>query len=161
MNTHQSAPLTPDLSRPEVVESKNSPPGPGWISKCESQFRQGPLECSLEETLFTSSTRQLVASVMVHVHSDADGTIMEIRVPAGIYLPAGLSLQIDSGQPQSVSLRTCDTQGCFAEMPLSSNLLTALKRGKRLSISFQDLAKKDVVLPFPLDNFAEVFRKIQ
>jgi invasion protein IalB len=52
-------------------------------------------------------------------------------------------------------------QGCFAGMPLSSDLLTALKRGKRLSISLQDMAKKDVVLPFPLNNFAQVFQKVQ
>lgn len=161
ISTAQSTTLTPSPSTPPNGQPGEAPSGPGWISKCESQFRKGPLECSLEESLFTANTRQLVASVVVHVRSNAHETIMAIRVPAGIYLPAGLSLKIDSGKAQSVPLQTCNAQGCFAEMPLSADLLTALTSGKRLSISFQDMAKKDVVLPFPLDNFAEVFGKIQ
>jgi invasion protein IalB len=87
--------------------------------------------------------------------------MMAIRVPVGLYLPAGLNLQIDDGKSQAVPLRTCDLQGCYAEMQISADLLAALKGGKRLSIICQNLAEKDIILPLVLDNFADAFQRIQ
>jgi invasion protein IalB len=46
-------------------------------------------------------------------------------------------------------------------MQISSDLLASLKGGKRLSITFQSLAKNNVMLPFVLDNFADAFQKIK
>jgi len=86
---------------------------------------------------------------------------MTIKVPAGLYLPTGLNLQVDDDKPQSIPLQTCDAQGCYGEIPVSSNLVAALKTGKKLSLTFQNMARTTVLLPFPLDNFADAFQKIQ
>lgn len=86
---------------------------------------------------------------------------MTVKVPVGLYLPAGLNLQVDDGKPQSVPLQTCDAQGCYGEIPVNSNLIAALKAGKKLSLTFQNMAKTTVLLPLPLDNFANAFQKIQ
>jgi invasion protein IalB len=40
-------------------------------------------------------------------------------------------------------------------------VLTALKGGKRLSLICENFAKSKIVLPLPLDSFAEAFQKIQ
>ena len=86
---------------------------------------------------------------------------MTIKVPAGLYLPAGLNLQVDDSKLQSVPLQTCDARGCYGEIHLSSNLIAALETGKKLSLTFQNMAKTTLLLPFPLDNFANAFQKIQ
>ena len=57
--------------------------------------------------------------------------------------------------------KSCDQQGCYGETSLSAGFLTALKGGKRLSLTFQNMSKSNVVLPVPLDNFAEAFQRIQ
>jgi invasion protein IalB len=86
---------------------------------------------------------------------------MMIQVPVGLYLPAGLNLQVDEGKPQPVPLQTCDLKGCYAGMQISPELLATLKAGKRLSMTFENLAKNNVTVPLVLDNFAEAFQKIQ
>ena len=134
---------------------------PGWISRCVSDSRKGPLECSIEETLVLTNTSQLVAAVVVKLQSGKHEPVMTIRVPGGLYLPTGLNLQIDDGKAQVVPLQTCDQQGCYAEMQISADLLAALKNGKRLSITCQNAAKNNFVLPLDLDNFADAFQKIQ
>jgi invasion protein IalB len=134
---------------------------PDWVSKCVSDSRKSPLECSIEDTLVLATTGQPVASVVVRIQSDTRIPMMAIRVPVGLYLPAGLNLQIDDGKSQAVPLRTCDLQGCYAEMQISADLLAALKGGKRLSIICQNLAEKDIILPLVLDNFADAFQRIQ
>jgi invasion protein IalB len=116
--------------------------------------------CSVEETLVLANTGQVVASVGVRTQSHTAPVII-LRVPVGLYLPAGLNIQIDNAKPEPVPLQTCDAQGCYAEMQISPALLAALKRGKRLSIICQNVAKNNVVLPLVLDNFADTFQKIQ
>jgi invasion protein IalB len=147
--------------QPEEPSTGTPPASPGWVSKCVSESSKGPAECSMEETLVLAKTGQQVASVVVRIPSDTRGPVMRIRVPTGLYLPGGLNLQIDDGTSQPVPLQMCDLQGCYAEMPIGSNLVAALKGDKRLSIYFQSLTKDKVALPFALDNFADAFQKIK
>jgi invasion protein IalB len=102
-----------------------------------------------------------VAAVVVRTQSDMRDPMMTIRIPVGLYLPAGLNIQVDDGKLQPVQLQTCDLQGCYAETQISSSLLAILKGGKRLSILCKNMDKKDIVLPLTLDNFAEAFQRIQ
>jgi invasion protein IalB len=134
---------------------------PGWVSKCAGESRNGPAECSMEDTLVLENTGESVAFIVVRTQSDTREPVMTIRVPVGLYLPAGLNIQIDDTKPQPVPLQTCNLQSCFAEMQISSTLLAALKGGKRLSIICQSLAKNKIMLPLALDNFADAFQKIQ
>jgi invasion protein IalB len=151
------------LTGVEALEPSNlkMSTSPAWVSKCVSESRKSALVCSAEETLVFVNTGQAVASVVVRTQSDTHEPVMMIRVPVGLYLPAGLNIQVDGGKPQPVPLQTCDLQGCYAELQISSGLLAALKGGKRLSILCQNSAKKDLVLPLVLDNFADAYGKIQ
>ena len=102
-----------------------------------------------------------MAAVAVQLQSGKPQPVMTIRVPGGLYIPAGLNLQIDDGKVQVVALQTCDQQGCYAEMQIGAELLAALKSGKRLLITCQNAARNKFVLPLALDNFADTFQKIQ
>ena len=134
---------------------------PNWVTRCVSDSRKSPLECSMEETLVLTNTGQLVAAVAVKIKSDAEKPLMAIRVPAGISLQAGVNLQIDESKPEPVLLKTCDVQGCYGEMQLNSNQVETLKKGKQLRIAFKNLANSNVSLVLPLDNFANALQKIQ
>jgi invasion protein IalB len=156
-------------SEPQPSPSPNSTPSPnasppaggGWVSKCVSESRQSPVDCSIEQTVVLTNTGQLVASVLVRVPTDTRQPVMMIQVPVGLYLPAGLSLQIDDGKAQPVPLQTCDLKGCYAGMQVSPELIAALKAGKRLTMTFQNMAKTNVAVPLALDNFADAYQKIQ
>jgi invasion protein IalB len=156
-------------SEPQPAPSPNSTPSPnasppaggGWVSKCVSESRQSPVDCSIEQTVVLTNTGQLVASVLVRVPTDTRQPVMMIQVPVGLYLPAGLSLQIDDGKAQPVPLQTCDLKGCYAGMQVGPELIAALKAGKRLTMTFQNMAKTNVAVPLALDNFADAYQKIQ
>jgi len=134
---------------------------PGWMSQCVSERRKGPLLCSIEESIIVAGTGQTVATVAVRMQPATHDAMMLIRVPVGLYLPAGISVQIDDGKAQSALLQTCDLQGCLAEAIIATSVLTALKSGKQLSIVCQTAAQKRLVLPLPLVGFGEALQKIQ
>jgi invasion protein IalB len=151
----------PAASESQPAPNPNPPASGGWVSKCVSESRQNPVECSMEQTVVLTSTGQLLASVLVRVPTDTHQPVMMIQVPVGLYLPAGLNLQIDEGKPQPIPLQTCDLKGCYAGMQISQELIASLKAGKRLTMTFQNLAKNNVVVPMALDNFADAYQKIQ
>jgi len=136
----------------------------GWASKCESESRQTAVECSVEQTV-VASNGQFLASVIVRVPADTREPVMTIQTPLGLFLPAGLALQVDDEKPLPLALQTCDLKGCYARMPVAAEMISAMKAGKFFKVTFeitvQNQAKEDISIPLTLHNFAEAYQKIQ
>jgi invasion protein IalB len=154
----QPAALAPEQ---QASQTLNLPPGTGWVSRCVSEARQSPMECSMEQTAAPTNTGQVLAAVTVRVPTETHQPVMMVQLPVGLYLPAGLVLQIDESKPQTIPLQTCDLKGCYAGMQINPELLSALKAGKRLTMTFVDVAKHNIAVPLALDNFAETLVKIE
>jgi invasion protein IalB len=136
-------------------------PQPGWVSRCMSDARQTQVDCAVEQTAVVTNTGQLVAAIVVRVPHDTRQPTMMIHVPVGLYLPAGVNIQVDESKPLQFVLQTCDLKGCYAGAPLPADMLAAMKAGKKLGVTFQNLQKENITVPLPLENFAEAFQKIQ
>jgi invasion protein IalB len=134
---------------------------PEWVSRCASEARAGALECVIEQTVFLSKTGQLVAAVTIRVPADTRQPGLAVQVPVGLFLPAGVGLQIDDGKPLALALQTCDLKGCYAATPVSAELLASLRSGKTLTIIFQNLTKESIKVPLQLANFADAYQRIQ
>lgn len=149
----------------EAQESPNvnvrEAPSTGWVSRCTSEARGSTVECAMEQSAVLANTGQLVTSVTVRVPSDSHQPLLMIQVPIGLYLPAGLYLQIDKNKPELLPLQTCDLKGCYAGTQISAELLASLKAGKQLAVIFKNMAKNDVTVKLTLDNFAETYKKIE
>ena len=134
---------------------------PEWISRCASDGRHGTLECALEQNVFLQKTGQLVAAVSIRVPADSHQPTLAVQVPLGLFLPAGVSLQVDDNKAVPLALQTCDAKGCYAASPVSAELLAALKSGKKLAVTFQNLSKENISVPLQLTNFAQAYQKIE
>ncbi len=139
----------------------NLQPGAGWSSKCTSESRETAVECSIEQTVVVAGSGQFLASVVIRIATDTHQPVMMIQVPVGLYLPAGLTLQIDDEKPEPVALQTCDLKGCYAGMPVAAEMIAAMKAGKLFKITLQNMAKKNISVPLSLANFADAYQKIQ
>jgi invasion protein IalB len=149
------APQAPDTA------PANAPASPGWAVRCSSASRDTPLECAMEQNAVFSKTGQLVALVNIRVPSDTRTPVALVQLPLGLNLPAGAKLQVDDGKSVDLQIQTCETRGCFANSPVAPDLLAALKSGKQLNISFQNLAKEAISIPMPLADFAAAYDKIK
>ncbi|HWD60793.1 MAG TPA: invasion associated locus B family protein [Stellaceae bacterium] len=139
----------------------NLQPGGGWVSRCESQSREKPVECFIEQNVVVSSSGQLLAAVAVRVPAETRQPAMTIQVPVGLYLPGGLNIQVDEGKPESLAFQTCEVKGCYALTPVSKELLAAMKSGKIFKVTVQNLNKENIGIPLTLANFSEAYQKIQ
>ena len=138
-----------------------APAPPGWVARCSSASRNAPLECAIEQTAVLTKTGQLIVLLNIRVASDTRQPIAIIQLPLGLNLPAGAKLQVDDGKVSDLQIQTCEQRGCYANSPISAEMLAAMKSGKQLKVSFQNLGKETIAIPMPLADFAAAYDKIK
>jgi invasion protein IalB len=141
--------------------SANTPAPPGWAARCTSASRNAPLECAMEQTAVLSKTGQLIVLINIRVPTDTHAPVALVQLPLGLNLPDGAKLQIDDGKATSLPIQTCEARGCYASAPVAPEQLAALRAGKQLKVSFQNLGKETITIPMPLTDFAAAYDKIK
>jgi invasion protein IalB len=160
----QTAPnnLTPPAAAPaDNATAANTPPPPGWAARCGSASRDAPLECAIEQSAVLPRTGQLVILVNIRVPADTHTPSALIQLPLGLNLPGGAKLQVDDGTTTDMQIQTCEARGCYAGTTIAPDLLAAMKSGKQLKISFQNLNKETLTVPLSLADFAAAYDKIK
>jgi invasion protein IalB len=153
----QTTPPPPQAETPPPSPA----PQPGWAARCTSASRDAPLECVIEQTAVLSKTGQLIVLVNIRVPSDTHTPVVLIQLPLGLNLPAGAKLQVDDGKSIDLQIQTCEARGCYTSAPIAPEQLAAMKSGKELKISFQNLGKEIITIPMPLADFAAAYDKIK
>jgi invasion protein IalB len=144
----------------DASSAPNTPP-PGWAARCTSVARDAPLECAMEQSAVLTKTGQLIVQVIIRIQSDTRAPIVLVQLPLGLNLPIGARLQVDDGKANDMPIQTCENRGCYASAPVSSELLAALKSGKQLKVSFQNMSKETITIPMQLNDFAAAYDKIK
>lgn len=157
----KAAPQAATATPPAEAPPANAAPQPGWAARCTSAGRDGPLECAMEQTAVLTKTGQLIVLVNIRVPSDTHAPVALVQLPLGLNLPAGAKLQVDDGKVVDLQIQTCENRGCYASTPIAPELLAAMKSGKQLKVSFQNLGKETIAIPMPLTDFAAAYDKIK
>jgi invasion protein IalB len=134
---------------------------PGWAARCTSASRDAPLECAIEQTAVLSKTGQLIVLINIRVASDTHMPVATVQLPLGLNLPGGAKFQVDDGKAMDLQIQTCEARGCYAGAAISPDELAALRSGRQLKLSFQNLAKETITIPMPLADFAAAYDKIK
>ena len=157
---NNAAPMAQAAPAP-TSENANTPAPPGWVARCSSASRGAPLECAIEQSAVLTKTGQLIVLVNVRVPAETRVPVALVQLPLGLNLPAGAKFQVDDGKTSDLQIQTCEARGCYANLQISSDVLAALKSGKQLKVSFQNLAKETISIPMPLADFAAAYEKIK
>jgi invasion protein IalB len=157
----KTAPPAAQTATPAAADAPAAPAQPGWAARCSSPSREAPMECAMEQQAVQSKTGQLIALVNIRVSGDTHTPVAAVQLPLGLNLPAGAKFQVDDGKVVDLQIQTCEARGCFAGGPIAPDLLAAMKSGKQLKLSFQNLAKETMTIPMPLADFAAAYDKIK
>ncbi len=133
----------------------------GWNARCTSASRAAPLECAMEQTAVLSKTGQLIVLVNIRVPADTKAPVALVQLPLGLHLPGGAKLHVDDGKATDLQIQTCENRGCYAGSAIAPDLLAALRSGKQLKVSFQNLGKENITIPIPLTDFAAAYDRIK
>jgi invasion protein IalB len=133
-------------------------PAQGWVVNCATATEG--LVCKASQSIVVAQSGQLLVAVSVAKLNGTAGYAMSLLLPHGIFLPAGTSVQIDAESAQAVVIESCDQRGCYANLPITEKVLTAMRKGKALAVMFQNLAKDNVKIQLPLAGFPDAIKKL-
>jgi invasion protein IalB len=160
-NAAAPAPAAQPAPAPTQAQADGTPGQPGWIVRCSSPSRDAPLECAMEQNAVLTKTGQTVVLINIRIAPDTRTPIALLQLPLGLNLPLGAKLQVDEGKTFDLQIQTCENRGCYASIPVAPDLLAALRSGKQLKVSFQNMAKETIAIPMPLNDFAAAYDKIK
>ena len=159
--TAQAAPAPAAPPAAAGTASATPPAAPGWAVRCSSVSRDAPLECAIEQTAVLTKTGQLIVLINIRVPGDTHTPVALVQLPLGLNLPVGAKIQVDDGKTVDLQIQTCENRGCYTSTVIAPDLLAALKSGKQLKVSFQDMGKETIAIPIPLADFAAAYDKIK
>ena len=130
---------------------------PAWLLKCDSAA--AGFDCRASQTI-VMQTGQKLLTVTVRRPSKAEGPALMLNLPHGVFLPAGATVQVDKDKPMTLPIQTSDPHGAYAGSPIARELLAAMQKSEKLTVSFQDLQKRTITVPVPLAGFADAYQKM-
>ena len=159
--TAQAAPAPAAPPAAAGTASATPPAAPGWAVRCSSGSRDAPLECAVEQSAVLTKTGQLIVLINIRVPGDTHTPVALVQLRLGLNLPVGAKIQVDDGKTVDLQIQTCENRGCYTSTVIAPDLLAALKSGKQLKVSFQDMGKETIAIPIPLADFAAAYDKIK
>lgn len=143
----------------EAGQPAQAAPGEPWVVHCP--ISQGALDCRASQSLFLKNTGQHIMSVAVRIPPDTKKPVLLMQLPLGIYLPAGVSLQIGKDEAKTLPIENCDQAGCLAEYAITDAEIGAMLKGAALTITLQSASKEPVTLTVPATGFPAAYAKIK
>ena len=132
-----------------------------WATQCNATARSGEISCFMEQKIALRDSGQLVVSVTIQIPPETRVPTVVIQVPLGVFLPAGVIVQVDEGIAQPYEIKTCDQGGCYVGEPLGDDFVLAMENGQNLNIKFQNFSQEEIVIPVPLTGFRDSYYSIR
>ncbi|MGY8958768.1 MAG: invasion associated locus B family protein [Alphaproteobacteria bacterium] len=134
-----------------------------WKAHCNSSTG-APAYCLLVQEVAFKKSGKPILQFLIRYLPDSKTLIGDIILPLGIYLPAGVTMQIDKGQTFEIPVEMCTDgrmRGCRARFSFDAALLTTVKAGGNATITFQDGRQTPVPVPVSLAGFTAGLKAIQ
>jgi invasion protein IalB len=104
-----------------------------WVRECRSV--QDKSVCTLRQTVRDAKKRRIVELIAARSPKTA---FLEIKLPLGISIPHGVSLDLADNVKIPTQLVDCGATGCRSVVALDEKTMAQIKVAKGLSVSFQD-----------------------
>ena len=81
---------------------------------------------------------------------------LQLFLPVGLYLQAGVKLTVDQGKPHQIPYVWCLTNTCIAANVADAALIREMEKGPKLQLDVVDSSVQSVSTTLPLGQFASV-----
>ncbi len=127
----------------------------GWFKVCAKQEDNDI--CNVQNIVTADSGQLLTAVSLIEVKGKVTRKIMQISVPTGRLIAAGIGMQIGQNKPTKVEYAICFPDRCIAESALSNELVAALKKGADLTLTSVNFQNKPNPLKISLTGFGAAY----
>jgi invasion protein IalB len=147
----------------KAEKTAEAPPGPAWVVRCNKEMKDEGTKrgrCEIVQRLIVKETGKRFIEAAVSFPKDKSDARGVFVVPLGILLQPGLQMKIDDGKPFKFQVRYCDGNGCFGYVDLNAQILDAMKKGTKLTLTFQALNQKVINVEITLKDFVTALQEV-
>jgi len=131
-----------------------------WMVRCYPV--KSPSPCDMFELLANKQNQQRILSISIAYVPTSDKHVIQIAVPLGVLIQKGLVLTSDAYTSPMLHYRRCDRGGCYVEMLMQPDAVTALTSGTGpAKITVYADAGKAFEIPFSLNGFNDAHGAMQ
>ena len=133
---------------------------PFWDVTCSNANTASKLQCFMQQSLATASTKQRVLSMRLQHAGEKQALTATIQLPHGVRLQQGVKFSIDGGKPYAMPVIYADAAGSYVVFTVDPELEKVLKTGHQIKFEIVSLAGQSLVFTMPLDGFAKALGMI-
>jgi invasion protein IalB len=127
-----------------------------WSVACADAPPQTARDCRMTATAVLQPQGIRLLSAILSRQPETRSLALIFGVPHGAAVPAGLAWQIDESEPQRLAFQVSDGDGLYAGVPVSDDILAALRRGAALRVTYVVAARREpLAVALPLAQFSE------
>ena len=131
------------------------PPRNGWFKVCAKQEENDICNVQFQSV---ANTGQLITGIsLLEIKGKVNRKSMQVTVPTGRFIPAGIKLKVDDGKEVTLPYFICVPQSCIAEVPLDDTIITMFKGGGKLTATSTNFQNKPNPVEITLQGFTAAY----
>jgi invasion protein IalB len=150
----------PPLPQKEIKKKKFG----NWTQQCDVRPGVKEQKCALTQSVIgTREERQhriLTITVGYFGTEKKLGMILQVPLALGVFLPAGLKLNVPDTETSPIAVQFCVPQGCRATTTLSQDLVSAMKTTDKGSLEVQTISKRAIRIPISFKGFTAALKSL-
>lgn len=131
-----------------------------WRVRCNTPTG-APAACQIFQNIIVKESGRPVLKFAIGFSEDGKTAVGIVVLPLGIFLPSGLTLQIDEGQIYEMAIEICGKNGCRVRFSFDDNLLNLFRRGNIAKVTFFGGDRKPIRVPVSLKGFTAALKDVQ
>jgi len=134
----------------------------GWTVQCEDMGGQSARMCVMAQRTRNDKNHSATLT-LVFVKTKPGGAVnqMRIAVPIGVFLPTGVTVEIDGKPTDRLQFRRCLPQVCVAFAEATAELLDKFRNGGSASFNYYEAPGLGLPSAMPLAGFAEALAELE
>lgn len=134
-----------------------------WRVECASP-RDGKAVCSMFQRLTWEENKAVEALRVVVAMTEREGKPiprMNLIVPLGAFLPAGVSVALEDEKEIRVQIPFCGPEGCIVMMDLADDVIEQLKAKSKMTVGYFLPDQKAMRITVSLKGFTGALKRVQ
>jgi invasion protein IalB len=139
------------------VALKPEPAQPAWVKVCGQDEANSKEVCFTTREFVIPENDQPIMAVAIYDVKGMPEKMVRFRLPLSLRLQPGIRVNMDNGTSIDGKYAVCFPNGCYVEMPVKEEFVTAIKNGKTLRLRAQNQIGEEVVFESPVDGFGKSY----
>ena len=134
-----------------------------WKKRCEAVSQPDGTQigyCEMFNRLVVQATGAVFMDFAIGYPPGQDVAKGRMLLPLGILLSEGVRMQIDDQGATVLPVRYCDKQGCHVFLNLADDVISMLKKGNNVTLSYVLSSNKRLTFPVSLTGFSKIIKTL-